>query len=52
MNIIRTQWKGGGSGKHTHTEPLIHRVGGVLDAILTHGGVAKPLITLGGYEYY
>ena len=42
MNIIRTQWEGGGSGKHTHThtEPLVHRVGGVSNAILTHGGVA------------
>ena len=38
---------------HTHTVTLVvHRVGGVSDAILTNGGVAKPLIRLGGYEYH
>ena len=63
MNIGRTKWGvgGAGNGKHTHSRTHTHRLprntqdrwspGQGLDGILTHGGVALPLIKLIGYEH-
>ena len=65
MNIGRTRWGVGGEGnvKHTHTHThththSVHRAtqGGWSlrqrsDAIMTHVGVAPPLIKFLGYEH-
>ena len=61
MNTVRTQWGVGeaGNGKYTHTHtqcvPRDTQDGWSLgegsDVILTHVGVAPPIIKLMGYEH-
>ena len=61
MNTVRTQWVVGeaGNGKYTHTDTQCvpgdtqdgWSLGEGSDVILTHVGVAPPIIKLMGYEH-